>query len=286
MPGSGEIPPGRPAAPRRGSGRSVPLLLLAFLSLAAAAAGLLASLPADGQPRQAGQASPLKMSTVSYAGAEYLVAEADMPRVRMRMLSGAGLRSLHDAEAAARSHGERLLLAANGGLFDLGAPIGLHYEDGRPVRPLNLARVPPASGKPGNFYYLPNAVLYQDRAGRVAIRDSRQMAGHEDRVRDGLQSGPALLLDGGVHSVARPPNRGAPHARRLAACVPSPTRLVIVFAERPTTFPQLAGFLQRRLGCRDAVFLDAEVTGIYVPGGNVDVAPSSFAGVLTLTGTR
>jgi uncharacterized protein YigE (DUF2233 family) len=258
--------------------------LLALVSLAAAGAGLLASLPAGGQPRRGPPDAALRVSTVAYGGAEYRVAQADMRRVRLRMLSrGAGLQSLHDAESAVRPHRERLLLAANGGLFDDGAPIGLHFEDGRRVRPLNLAPVPPVASKAGNFYYLPNAVLYQDRAGRVAIRDARLVRGREAQVRDGLQSGPALLLNGVVHRVARAPNRGVPHGRRLAACVLAPTRLAIVFAEGSTTFGQLTAFLQRRLGCRDAVFLDAEITGIYVPGSGIDVEPAAFSGVLALT---
>ncbi|HEX6747559.1 MAG TPA: phosphodiester glycosidase family protein [Longimicrobium sp.] len=224
----------------------------------------------------------MSVSRETFDGAEWIVARADMHRVRLRMLSAGGaIGSYRQAEDALRRRGERMLLATNGGLFD-GGPIGLHVEDGRVVRALNLDTVPPAGQKPGNFYYLPNAVLYQDRAGNVAIRDARRMHGRESSVRDGTQSGPALLLDGAVHRVARPPNRGVAHRNRLAACVTGPRELVIVFARQPTTFPQLARFLAG-LGCRDAVFLDANVPGIYVPGERIDVAPQSFAGILTLT---
>jgi uncharacterized protein YigE (DUF2233 family) len=91
------------------------------------------------------------------------------------------------------------------------------------------------------------------------------------------------VLGGVVHPVARPPNRGVPHANRVAACVLGPRELAIVFVRQPSTFPQLARFLLGRLGCRDAVFLDGNVPGLYVPGHGIDLAPSSLAGILTLT---
>jgi uncharacterized protein YigE (DUF2233 family) len=260
-----------------------PALRLALLC----AAAVLGAAPAACQQRAAAPAAGLRVSRVSSGGAEYLVAEADMRRVRLRMLSaGPRLRTLRHAEGVVATNGERLLLAVNGGLFDEGRPIGLHVEDGRTIRPLDLTARPPSPAKAGNYYFLPNAVLYQDRQGHVAIRDARLARGRADAVRDGLQSGPALLLGGVVHPIARPANRGAPHARRIAACVLSPDRLTIVFAEGPTTFPQLTAFLQQRLGCRDAVFLDAEITGIYLPSARVDLPARSFAGVLTLTERR
>ncbi|HEX8244953.1 MAG TPA: phosphodiester glycosidase family protein, partial [Longimicrobium sp.] len=219
-------------------------------SLAVCAAAAFAS------PLGAQRGEPMTVTRAVFEGDTFIVARADMGRVRLRMLSaGGGIGSYADAEAVLRRRGERMLLATNGGLFDRG-PIGLHYEDGRAVRGLNLDTAPPRGQKPGNFYYLPNGVLYQDRAGNVAIRDSRHMRGRLGEVRDGTQSGPALVLRGVVHPVARPPNRGVAHANRVAACVTGPRELAIVFVRQPSTFPRLARFLLGRLGCRDAVFLD------------------------------
>lgn len=207
-----------------------------------------------------------------------------MRRVRLRMLSrGLEIESYRDAESVLRARGERMLLATNGGLYHGPASIGFHAEDGKVVRPLNLATAPPPGQLPGNFYYLPNAVLFQDTTGAVAVRDSRSVRGRGRTVRDGTQSGPALLLGGAVHPVARPPNRGRSHDHRSAACVLDARRLVIVFARDGTTFPQLARFLSGRLGCRDAVFLDGNVPGLYLPEHGIDIAPQNFAGILTLT---
>jgi uncharacterized protein YigE (DUF2233 family) len=257
----------------------VPFAVIAMLSLAAAVIGLFASLPADGQRQAAGGTPPMEVATIRHGGIDYLVAEADMRRVRLRMLTG--LRSLHDARSRVPP-GERLLLAMNGGLFDAGRPIGLHVEDGRTVTQLNLATRPPSPDKAGNFYYLPNAVLYQTAAGEVFIRESPTMRGRTAQVRDGLQSGPALLLHGRVHRIAGPKNPGVPHERRLAACVLSPARLAIVYAQGATTFGQLTRFLRDGLRCHNALFIDAGLTGIYVPG-HADVAARSFAGVLALS---
>ena len=170
----------------------------------------------------------------------------------------------------------------NGGLFHDGEPIGLHVEDGRVVRGLRLGSTPAPGQSPGNFYYLPNAVLFQDRRGRVAIRESGAMRGREGEVRVGLQSGPALLLNGRVHRVATPANRGVAHERRVAACVTGQGRLAILFAPGATTFPQLTGALVAEAGCRNTVFLDANVTGLLVPGGGIHIPARETAGVLAL----
>lgn len=248
-------------------------------ALAGIAAGaMLASRP-FAAPVQDGDGVVVR--TVAFEGDSAIVARADMRRVRLRMLSrGGDVRSYAQAGDVLRRRGERMLLATNGGLF-ADAPIGLQVEDGRVVRPLNLDASPPPGQLPGNFYDLPNAVLWQDRAGAVHLRDSRRMRGRTGEVRDGLQSGPALLLDGRVHRIARPPNRGVEHANRSAACATGPHELVIVFVPGPSTFPQLARFLTR-LGCRDAVFLDGNVPGLLVPG-RIDLPPARFEGILTLS---
>ncbi|HYW08724.1 MAG TPA: phosphodiester glycosidase family protein [Longimicrobium sp.] len=250
-----------------------------------ACAALLAAAVVGGGSAPVGQPDgALVVRTVRFGGATYLVAEADMRRVKLRMLHrGGAITSYGAAEAALRARGERMLLATNGGLFHGGLPIGLHYEDGARVTPLDLDTRPPPGRGGGNYYSLPNAVLFQDRAGRVAIRESTRMRGLTGSVRDGLQSGPALLLDGDVHRIARSPNVGVPHDRRAAACVLGGETLVIVFARGRTTFPQLARFRREELRCRDALFLDANVPGIYLPGRGVNIPPIDFAGILALT---
>lgn len=249
-------------------------------TLAAALILLLCGFTCRDQPSD--PASPVRVRTLRFEGAEFMVADADMRRVRLRMLSrGAEVRSLRDADAVLRRRGERALLITNGGLFNAGAPLGLQVENGRVVRPLRTGSTPAAGENPGNFFSLPNAVLFQDRAGRVSIRESSRMVRREGEVRDGLQSGPALLLGGRVHRIAAPPNRGRAHERRSAACVSTPGRLSIVFARTPTTFPQLARFLGT-LGCRDATFLDANITGLYIPREGISIREEDFAGVLVL----
>ncbi len=72
--------------------------------------------------------------------------------------------------SGARRMGERLLFAANAGIYDRKfAPLGLYVENGRTVVPLNLAHGNPAAG---NFSLLPNGVfaIYPD--GHAAVRTS------------------------------------------------------------------------------------------------------------------
>ncbi|HEX8432813.1 MAG TPA: phosphodiester glycosidase family protein [Longimicrobium sp.] len=250
-------------------------------------AALLGAVVAGGSAPLTQADDGLVVRTVRFEGATYLVARADMRRVKLRMLHrGGAINSYAAAEAALRARGERMILATNGGLYHAGLPMGLHYEDGARVTPLDLDTRPPPGRGGGNYYSLPNAVLFQDRAGRVAIRESSRMRGLTGSVRDGVQSGPALLLDGATHRIARPPNVGVAHDRRAAACMTDGQTLMIVFARTRTTFPQLARFLRDELRCRDALFLDANVPGIYLPGRGVNIPPVDFAGILTLTVPR
>lgn len=256
----------------------------AFRIAAALALGLVAgATPGCAQPRPPAD-DPIAVDTVRFEGVDFVVVRADMRRARLRMmLRGDSLRSYRDAERLLRARGERMLLATNGGLFDERGPLGLHREDGRTVTPLDLRADPGPGERDGNFFYLPNAVLYQDTTGAVAVRESRRMGGRVEAVRDATQSGPALLLDGATHWLARPPHQGRRHEDRLAACVTDARTLLVVFVRRGTTFPQLTRFLRTRLGCRDAVFLDGNVPGMYLPGRGMDAPPDDFRGVLALT---
>src|SRR5690348_2050733 len=129
------------------------------LAFAAAVAGAMLGSRTSAAPAQEGDG--LVVRTMAFEGDSAIVAREDMRRVRLRMLSrGDGIRSYAQAGDVLRRRGERMLLATNGGLF-ADAPIGLHVEDGREIRPLNLDASPPAGQLPGNFYYLPNAVLWQ-----------------------------------------------------------------------------------------------------------------------------
>ena len=92
------------------------------------------------------------------------------------------------------AHGQRLLFAANAGIYDHKfAPLGLYVENGKTLVPLNLAHGNPASG---NFSLLPNGVFVVYPDGRAAVRTSADFKADGKRAQWATQSGPMLLIDG------------------------------------------------------------------------------------------
>ena len=101
---------------------------------------------------------------------------------------------LHDfiaLEKYAAAHGEKLLFAANAGMFQPDSkPVGLLVQDGNEVDPLNLA------DGPGNFYMKPNGVFLINEKHEAMVVESSSYAALLTPVVWATQSGPLLVNQG------------------------------------------------------------------------------------------
>ncbi len=209
---------------------------------------------------QAGET--IREERVEYAGAVFRVVRLEPKRVQLvwRDEEGKAFRSFGRVQADRAARGERVSFLMNAGIFEPGGvPSGLHIENGRELRPLNLADAP------GNFFLKPNGVLVLHRDGRATLVSSGDWQRHPRRgdVLWGIQSGPMLLLNGVRHPAFREHSENLLH--RNGVGLDGEGRLVFAITDRreEVNLWNFAG-LFLKLGCKDALFLDGDISAMEV----------------------
>jgi uncharacterized protein YigE (DUF2233 family) len=172
-----------------------------------------------------------------------------------------------------RADGRRVAFIMNAGIFeDGGVPSGLCVIDGKVLHPLNL------SPGAGNFFLKPNGVFYIDARGAHVVT-SEEYARLKPHARLATQSGPLLLRNGKVHPAFRADSRNYLH-RNGVGVRPDGT---VVFAITEFGQPRYANLHEfaeffRSQGCPDALFLDGDISRMFVTPG--DIPPSNYFGAI------
>lgn len=208
-------------------------------------------------------AAALQSLQVSFEGRSYTVVELDLAHDRLELVwrdaADHAYGSIDALRAATAARGRKLLFATNAGMYDKEArPLGLHVEEGRVLRSLNVAQ--PASGK-GNFAIPPNGIFYVDVDSHAGVLPSASWPDAGIKARLATQSGPMLLIDGAVNPrfIVDSDSR----KWRSAVCAREPERVTFAVSEVPVSFFSFAEFFRKRIGCRDALYLDGTLTRIY-----------------------
>lgn len=147
-----------------------------------------------------------------------------------------------------------LTFAMNAGMYHADfAPVGLLVMAGQQVAPLNT------SAGVGNFFLKPNGVFLLSPGGPKVVETSEYPELAES-VRFATQSGPLLLRNGVIHPAFNP----ASTSRFIRNGVGVAGGIAFfVISERPVTFHEFAVFFRDVLHCKDALYLDGSVSGLY-----------------------
>lgn len=161
--------------------------------------------------------------------------------------------------------GNEVAMLTNGGIFEpRQIPSGYYVERGQVQRPLNLK-----PGK-GNFFLKPNGVFFIKKEGAVfsaGVVETSVLAKwsqeEKSKVWYGVQSGPALLLDGRTHQAFNRPSKS--ELLRNGVGVTGNGEVVFVITERGSDV-NLWTFADcfRALGCENALFLDGDISQMKV----------------------
>lgn len=187
---------------------------------------------------------------------------------------GVPMRTFQAVEAHLRSLGKEPVLLMNGGIFEPGGiPSGLHIEDGKELLPVNLEE------GIGNFYLKPNGVFCIDARGAHILR-SEDYAKARLEPRMGLQSGPLLLNNGELHPAFKPGSDSRLH-RNGVGVLPDGNVLFAITDLPSRTRVNLYEFamLFKRYGCRNALFLDGDLSVMAVARQHGKLAPVDSADV-------
>ncbi len=170
--------------------------------------------------------------------------------------SGQPYRSFDRVQAAFAKQGKSVKFLMNAGIFEPGGiPSGLHLEGGKTLRSLNLADAP------GNFFLKPNGVCTFSPGGPfIGNCTTWKSTGKESW---GIQSGPLLLIDGQRHRAFREGSVSKLH--RNGVGVDRQGRFVFAMTDKDqlVNFWDFAG-LFLKLGCKDALFLDGDISKMAV----------------------
>jgi uncharacterized protein YigE (DUF2233 family) len=217
---------------------------------------------------------------VVHRGATYRVVTVDLRAARLSLV-GQRPGAPHRAGALDEALPAGWVAATNAGLYHrVDEPVGLHVEDGAVHHPIELG-----DGY-GNFFLRPNGVFTIDALGARVVESTAYAAAPP--VTLATQSGPALLLDGQLHP--RFLRESPSVAVRNAVGVADDHTVHLALSETPVRFWDLATLFRDALGCRDALYLDGNISGLWGPRSAGD-APSlppwpdqhPFAGFLVVS---
>lgn len=191
--------------------------------------------------------------------------------------SGKPFESPERLDAWLTARGLQLDFAVNSGIFmdspQGPRPLGLHIEAGKELVPLNTQ----LEGY-GNFYMQPNGVFWwNDVEAGILSTEAYRAAGISAEF--ALQSGPLLLVDGGINPAFAKDSRNV-NLRAGVGLTPEGTVLLGV-SSKPVSLHDFArDFLEA--GCREALYLDGAITGLHAPRHGVRHHGGKMAGMLAV----
>jgi uncharacterized protein YigE (DUF2233 family) len=166
------------------------------------------------------------------------------------------LSSLRDSLA---KQGKTLAFAMNAGMYqeDL-SPLGLFVSEHH-----ELVRLNRRTGL-GNFYQPPNGVFLVDEQG-ARVLTTEEYAAAAPHPLLATQSGPILVHQGSITESPVMSPQSTSLRIRNGVCAPSPDMAVFVISDSPVNFYGFAKFFLEQLGCREALYLDGSISGLYAP---------------------
>jgi uncharacterized protein YigE (DUF2233 family) len=197
----------------------------------------------------------------SFDGASFTVCAFDPRRDDLRLFwKGADDRpygSLAALADALKAKGERLVFAMNAGMFaEDQSPVGLYIEDRRKLHAADTR------GGATNFHMKPNGVFWIGD-GVAGVTETGRYLANPPPARFATQSGPMLIIDGGIHPKIRPEGTSEKIRNGVGACEGG--AIVFAIADEPVTFDAFARLFRDGIGCPNALFLDGSVSSLYAP---------------------
>jgi uncharacterized protein YigE (DUF2233 family) len=222
--------------------------------------GLLAfSLALWPSPLHAGKAERIKFLAVEFV-AYRVEPEADELAIFWQDAAGKPLNTFAKLQEQAAARSRKLKFAINGGIFSSEtAPLGLHVENSKVLRPLNVGG---SDGRQFNFYLKPNGVFFV-ASNQAGILETGEYAKRQVNPVLACQSGPLLLLEGKIHPAFR---QGSTNLHwRTGVGVTRDQQVVFAISNERLCFYDFARFFKEKLNCDNALYLDGDICAIYLP---------------------
>lgn len=126
------------------------------------------------------------------------------------------------------------------------------------------------------FYLKPNGVFYITTDDVALVCKSTDFA-NNGNIKYATQSGPMLVIDGQIHPAFKE-NSTHLNIRNGVGILPD-NKVLFAMSKKEISFYDFAKYFQN-LGCKNALYLDGFVSGIYLPSKNWRQTDGDF-GVIT-----
>jgi uncharacterized protein YigE (DUF2233 family) len=175
-----------------------------------------------------------------------------------------------------RARGRDLLWVMNGGMYmEDRRALGLLISDGRELARLNTR------GGTGNFYLQPNGVFAVHSNDVASIASTSEYADTPAPLQ-ATQSGPLLVFDGKINPLLNPDSTS--RFVRNGVCLTANEVVLDITTSRVSLY-EFASFF-RALGCRNALYLDGNVSSVYAPGAGRRDSGRGLGPVIAATEAR
>jgi uncharacterized protein YigE (DUF2233 family) len=240
-----------------------------------------------------GAACSLPAETLDHKGTSYwiyrLKGKESMLELHLSAKAGEPHRFPDLAERVA-AQGRRLTFALNSGIFEPGfLPSGLHIAEGKTIVPLNLKEFIKTNETDvtPNFFLKPNGVFFLRNDGTAAVVESSRYATLQESPRIATQSGPLLVAGGQIHPAFNADSTSKRYRNGVGVTASGEVIFACSILDRELGLANLHSFatlFRDALGCPDALYLDGDISYIFIEGQTESIRETNwFGGIFAIT---
>ena len=185
--------------------------------------------------------------------------------------NGEMIKNFLTLQKLSESKSEKLIFAMNGGMYknDL-SPQGLYIENG-----IIKSEIDTLTNGFGNFYMQPNGIFYITNKNKGFVCKTTDFKNSD--IRYATQSGPLLLLNGGIHSKFRNGSKNL-NIRNGVGITPN-GNLIFAMSKEKINFYDFARYF-KSIGCENALYLDGFVSKTYLPEKGWNLTDGNFGVII------
>ena len=182
--------------------------------------------------------------------------------------------SIQNLKQFIETKNQELKFAMNGGMYlKDNLPQGLFIQDNTTRTPLDTL-----SGT-GNFYLKPNGVFYLTKDNKAMVCQTKEFIDN-GQIKFATQSGPLLLINGQIHKAFRKGSVNL-NIRNGVGILPD-NKVLFAMSKQEVNFYDFAEFF-KRMGCKNALYLDGFVSRTYLPEENWEQLDGDFGVLIGVT---
>jgi uncharacterized protein YigE (DUF2233 family) len=218
----------------------------------------------------------VQIRQLEHQGNKYVVVSVDLKKAKLKMFwkdkQNQPFKTFQKLEQHLTKNGVKLLAAMNAGIFDKTyTPLGLHIQRGQKLHKLNSR-----TNAFGNFYMQPNGIFFLDARG-ANILSTQDFVRSQANAIEATQSGPMLVLNNKINSKFQ--KNSSNQLVRNGVGVETGSRVHLVIAQSWVSFYEFAAFFKDVLHCPNALYLDGNISGLYLPSSSFD-SMGNYAGMI------